>query len=73
MAEKVLNTSGDAFPKARNVTPATFSSRPRKVAIVARFGVKKSDADMPRVLNRKSSQSNNAAKISGRSDAGAQK
>lgn len=73
MAEKVLKTSGDAFPNARKVTPATFSSRPKKVAMVAKLGVKKSDADIPRVLNKKRSQKSNAAKIRGRRDGGAQK
>lgn len=73
MAEKVLNTSGEAFPNARKVTPATFSSRPRKVAMVAKFGVKKSDADIPSVLNRNRSQSTKPAKIRGRRGAGAQK
>jgi len=29
MAEKVEKTSGEPFPNARKVTPATFSSRPR--------------------------------------------
>jgi hypothetical protein len=53
IAEKVENTSGLPFPSARNVTPATFSSRPRISEMVARLGQKKSDALMPRVEKRK--------------------
>ena len=53
MAEKVEKTSGEPFPNARKVTPATSSSRPRMVEIVARFGQKKSDAPIPMVEKRK--------------------
>ncbi|KAH8110752.1 hypothetical protein DFH11DRAFT_1618458, partial [Phellopilus nigrolimitatus] len=48
-AENVLNTSGESFPNARNVTPATFSSSPSRSASVARLGQKKSEGLMPRV------------------------
>jgi hypothetical protein len=53
IAEKVEKTSGLPFPNARKVTPATLWSKPRKFDMLARFGQKKSDADMPRVENRK--------------------
>ena len=66
MAEKVPKTSGLAFPNARNVAPATFSSSPRNWAIVARLGVKKSDADMPRVEKRKKSHRRRAENTNGR-------
>lgn len=56
MAEKVEKRSGLPLPKARNVTPATFSSRPSSCASVPRLGQKKSDALMPRVEKRKRSQ-----------------
>ena len=72
MAEKVAKTSGLAFPKARRVTPATSSFRPRNCAIAARFGVKKSDADMPRVEKRKRSQRRSAVNTRGRADGSAQ-
>lgn len=65
MAENVEKTSGLPFPKARNVTPATFSSNPRSCAIVARFGVKKSEALIPRVEKRKISQTMRAVKTKG--------
>jgi hypothetical protein len=47
------------------VTPATFSSNPRSCAIVARFGVKKSEALIPRVEKRKISQTMRAVKTKG--------
>ena len=56
MAEKVENTSGLPLPNARKVTPATFSSSPRICASVPRLGQKKSEALIPRVEKRKSSQ-----------------
>lgn len=56
MAEKVENTSGEPLPKARKVTPATFSSKPRSSDSVARLGQKKSEALIPRVENRNMSQ-----------------
>ena len=46
-AENVLNTSGLPFPNARKVTPAVLSFKPRTVAMVDKFGQKKSDAEMP--------------------------
>lgn len=55
IAEKVAKTSGLPFPNARNVTPATFSSRPSIRESVPRLGQKKSEALMPRVLKRKRS------------------
>lgn len=73
IAEKVAKTSGLAFPKARKVTPATSSFSPRNWAIAERFGVKKSEADMPRVENRNSSQRRNAVNIMGRMEGSAQK
>ena len=66
MAENVENTSGLPFPNARKVTPATFSSKPKSWAIVARLGVKKSEALMPRVENRKMSHSRRPTKTAGR-------
>ena len=73
MAENVENTSGLPFPKARKVTPATFSSSPRIFARVARFGQKKSDADIPRVENKKASQTRRPANMNGRTAIDAQK
>lgn len=73
MAEKVAKTSGLAFPKARSVTPATSSFNPRIWAIAARFGVKKSEADMPSVEKRNMSQSRSAVNVSGRTEGTAQK
>jgi hypothetical protein len=61
------------FPKAKNVTPATFSSRPRSWAIVARLGVKKSEALMPRVEKRKTSHTINPANAAGRRGSSVQK
>ena len=72
IAENVEKTSGLPFPKARNVTPATFSSRPSSCAMVARFGQKKSEAEMPRVENRKISQIISPAKTKGRAVGDAQ-
>ncbi len=65
-AENVANTSGLPFPNARRVTPATFSSRLRSCAIVAKLGQKKSEALMPRVENRKPSQSRRPTITNGR-------
>lgn len=65
MAENVEKTSGLPFPNARNVTPVTFSSKPSNCAIVAKFGVKKSEALIPRVENRKTSQTMRPMKASG--------
>ncbi len=73
MAEKVAKTSGLPLPKARNVTPATFSSSPRILESVPRFGQKKSDALMPSVLKRKRSQTRYPAKMAGRNFGSAQK
>ena len=56
IAEKVENTSGEPFPNAKKVTPATFSSKPRSSASVARLGQKKSEALIPRVENKNMSQ-----------------
>lgn len=67
MAEYVEKTSGLPFPKARKVTPATFSSRPNSWAKVARFGVKKSDALIPKVENKKRSHMSRPTKTPGRS------
>lgn len=52
-AEKVLNTSGLPFPNARKVTPAVLSFKPSTVAMVDRFGQKKSEAEIPMKENRK--------------------
>jgi hypothetical protein len=65
MAAKVLNTSGDPLPKARNVTPAKLSLRPRTVAIVLRLTLKKSLAAMPMVVKRRPSQSTRAVNAMG--------
>ena len=73
MAEKVAKTSGLAFPKARRVTPATSSPNRRNWAIAARFGVKKSEADMPRVEKRNKSQRRRAVNMKGRTGGSAQK
>jgi hypothetical protein len=66
IALKVEKTSGLPFPNARNVTPATFSSNPSNCAMDARFGVKKSDALMPRVEKRKRSQTRRPVNMRGR-------
>jgi hypothetical protein len=55
-AENVAKTSGLPFPNARKVTPATFSSKFSSCAMVAKFGQKKSEALIPRVENKKTSQ-----------------
>lgn len=47
IAEKVLNTSGLPFPKAKKVTPAVLSLNPRYAATVDKLGQKKSEADIP--------------------------
>jgi hypothetical protein len=73
IAEKVEKRSGLPFPKARNVTPATVSSRPRTDAMVARFGQKKSEAVIPRVENRKNNQNARPTETTGRSAGVAQK
>jgi hypothetical protein len=57
IAEKVEKTSGLPFPKARNVTPAVVSLNPRYVAIVAKFGQKKSEATIPINENKNDSSS----------------
>ena len=54
--ENVENTSGLPFPNARKVTPATLWSNPRKLEMLARFGQKKSDAEMPSVVKRNVNQ-----------------
>ena len=51
-AENVLNTSGLPFPNAKKVTPAVLSLKPRTVAMVDKFGQKKSEAVMPIKENR---------------------
>jgi hypothetical protein len=56
IAERVENKSGLPFPKARKVTPAMLSPRPKTSAMVARFGMKKSEAAMPIKENRNASQ-----------------
>jgi hypothetical protein len=56
MAAKVLKTSGDPLPNARNVTPARLSLRPRTVAIVLKLTLKKSLAAIPMVVKRRPSQ-----------------
>jgi hypothetical protein len=55
MAEKVEKTSGLPFPNARNVTPAVVSLNPKYVAIVDKFGQKKSEATIPMKENKKDS------------------
>jgi hypothetical protein len=52
IAANVLNTSGDPFPNARNVTPAMLSDIPRMLAIVERLMQKKSLAAIPMVVKR---------------------
>ena len=47
------NTSGLPFPKAKKVTPAVDSFKPKYWAIVERFGQKKSDAEIPMKEKRK--------------------
>ena len=66
MAENVEKTSGLPFPKANNVTPATFSSKPSSWEMVARLGIKKSEALMPRVEKRKMSQTKRPMNTKGR-------
>lgn len=73
IAEKVEKTSGLPFPKAKKVTPATFSSRPRSWAMVARLGVKKSEALIPKVENRNISHAMRAMKREGRRGPSVQK
>ena len=57
MAEKVEKTSGLPFPKAKKVTPAVVSLSPKYVAIVDKFGQKKSEATIPMNENKKDSRS----------------
>ena len=66
IAENVAKTSGLPFPKARKVTPATFSSSPRICESVPRFGQKKSEALIPRVEKRNTSQIIRPANTKGR-------
>lgn len=49
----VLNKSGDPFPRARKVTPVRFSGMLKTMAMVWRFGEKKSLAAMPIVEKSK--------------------
>lgn len=70
MAENVAKRSGLPFPTAKKVTPATFSSRPRTVAIVARFGQKKSDALIPSIENSKANHMSSPKKTTGRGTKG---
>lgn len=72
MALKVEKRSGLPFPKARNVTPATLSSRPSSWDNVARLGVKKSEALIPRVEKRNRSQTRRPVNTSGRTDCSVQ-
>jgi len=72
-AENVAKTSGLPLPNARKVTPATFSSRFKSCAIVAKFGQKKSEALMPSVEKRKPSQSRRPRNTNGRPAGLAQK
>jgi len=55
MAENVEKTSGLPFPNARKVTPAVVSLNPRYVAIVDKFGQKKSEATIPMKENKNDS------------------
>lgn len=73
IADSVEKRSGEPLPKARKVTPAKFSSRPRSWAMEARLGVKKSEALIPRVENRKKSHETRVANRNGRSTWSAQK
>jgi hypothetical protein len=73
MAENVENTSGLPLPNARKVTPATLSSKPSSWAIVARFGVKKSDALIPSVEKRNMSHMISEVKAIGRKGKDVQK
>jgi len=52
----VLNKSGEPFPTARKVTPARFSGMFSTLAIVWRFGVKKSLAAIPMVEKSRPNQ-----------------
>jgi hypothetical protein len=65
MAAKVLNTSGDPLPKAKNVTPAKFSLSPKTRAIVLRLMLKKSLAAMPMVVNSRPSHTASMTKATG--------
>jgi hypothetical protein len=66
IAAKVLKTSGDPLPNARNVTPAKLSLRPRTVAIVLRLTLKKSLAAIPIVVKRRPSQRTMMVNATGR-------
>lgn len=65
IAAKVLKTSGEPFPNARNVTPARLSLRPRIVAMVLRLTLKKSLAAIPIVVNKSPSQTTRMTKATG--------
>jgi hypothetical protein len=65
MAENVEKTSGLPFPKAKNVTPAVVSLNPRYVAIVDKFGQKKSEATIPINENKNDSNKRYAKAING--------
>lgn len=65
MAAKVLKTSGEPFPKAKKVTPARLSGRPRTLAMVLRLMLKKSLAAMPMVEKSRPSQRANRKKAIG--------
>lgn len=73
MAEKVENTSGLALPNARKVAPATSASKRRMLDIVARLGMKNSEAVIPRVEKRKRSQTISQMNLSGRRRVSVQK
>lgn len=65
-AENVEKTSGLPFPKAKKVTPAVDSFKPRYAAIVARLGQKKSEADIPMKENRKARMRRYPVRMNGR-------
>lgn len=66
MAAKVLKTSGEPFPKAKKVTPAKLSGRPRTLAMVLKLTLKKSLAAMPMVEKRRPSQRAKTVNATGR-------
>jgi len=72
MAAKVEKMSGLPLPKAKNVTPARLSLRPRSLAIVLRLTEKKSLAAMPMVLKSNPSHNTIIAKATGFARARAQ-
>ena len=51
IASKVEKTSGLPLPKANSVTPAKLSLILKNFDIVSRFGHRKSDAVIPKVVN----------------------